>query len=189
MKHYNAPIQYYPNYLDENKVSGLHFINYFLSLDWEERTNARREKYFATQYIPYTYGTGEYARTYMPEPMDENVKYIGHKICEQLLNLPDFELCFLNYYENEKQALGWHSDDGEIMDHTRPIVVVSFGAEREIWTKPIGAGPEKIEKILLGNGSVFVMEAGMQYTHVHKIPKHSAPCGPRVSLTYRGLKP
>ena len=74
--------------------------------------------------------------------------------------------------------------------HTpRPIVVVSFGAEREIWTKPIGAGPEKIEKILLGNGSVFVMEAGMQYTHVHKIPKHSAPCGPRVSLTYRGLKP
>ena len=47
----------------------------------------------------------------------------------------------------------------------------------------------EVEKITLGHGSVLVMHAGMQQTHLHRIPKHSRPCGPRISLTFRGLTP
>lgn len=184
MNTYNAPIRYFPDFFSKEKEF---YFDYFKDLDWEDRTAARREMYFATSHVPYTYGTGEYARTYIPKDMDPWVGAIDAAM-SSFFGWPSFELCFLNYYDTQKQALGWHSDDGEIMDHTRPMVVVSFGAEREIWTKPIGSGPEAVEKIMLHNGSVFIMEAGMQHTHVHKIPKHSAPCGPRVSLTYRGLK-
>ena len=65
--------------------------------------------------------------------------------------------------------------------------MLSLGAAREIWVKPKGSDATAVEKILLPNGSLFVMGAGMQDTHVHRIPKHSAPCGFRVSLTWRGL--
>jgi hypothetical protein len=41
---------------------------------------------------------------------------------------------------------------------------------------------------LLGDGSLFIMPAGMQDSHKHKIPKHDRDCGPRVSLTFRCWK-
>jgi alkylated DNA repair dioxygenase AlkB len=107
------------------------------------------------------------------------------------------DLCFLNYYENQHQALGWHADDGAIIDQTQPIVVVSFGAVREIWTRPSrledgvrishkGEIPPEWRH-RLGNGSVFVMPPGFQLTHQHKIPKGDREMGGRISLTYRSL--
>ncbi len=71
------------------------------------------------------------------------------------------------------------------MDDNRPIAIVSLGAEREIYFCPIGNTAE-ITKLKLANGSICVMPAGMQDTHLHKIPKAGFDCGPRVSLTFRG---
>jgi alkylated DNA repair dioxygenase AlkB len=162
-------------------------FDYMKRLEWEDRTSARRELFFATVTDPYTYGTGEFARTYVPKPMNEVVGMIGNAIAERF-GFKNYELCFLNYYESERQALGWHADDAESIDHTRPIAVVSVGAERQIWTKPMGGTADDVEKILLHNGSLLLMNAGMQHTHWHRIPKHDRPCGPRISLTYRGFK-
>jgi alkylated DNA repair dioxygenase AlkB len=41
------------------------------------------------------------------------------------------------------------------------------------------------DKFLLENGSLFIMPAGYQKDHVHKIPKHDRVCGGRISLTFR----
>ena len=126
----------------------------------------------------------------------------------------EFNVCFLNYYEDEKNHLGWHADDFVGMREDQPIAVVSFGAEREIWVKPKkvpcwvcvehpgavcpackGSGqlinkgtipPD--QRFLLQNGSLFIMPAGYQDTHLHRIPKHDRPCGPRISLTFRSFK-
>jgi len=43
------------------------------------------------------------------------------------------------------------------------------------------------QRILLEQGSVFLMPPGYQDTHFHRIPKHSRPCGPRISLTFRSF--
>lgn len=40
----------------------------------------------------------------------------------------------------------------------------------------------------LADGSLFVMPAGMQDTHKHRIPRNDRPCGPRISLTFRCWK-
>ncbi len=40
----------------------------------------------------------------------------------------------------------------------------------------------------LGDGSLFVMPAGMQNTHKHKIPKGDRKMDARISLTYRCWK-
>jgi len=45
---------------------------------------------------------------------------------------------------------------------------------------------ETIEKLWLESGSLCLMAPGMQDTHLHRIPKASYICGPRISLTFRG---
>jgi hypothetical protein len=39
----------------------------------------------------------------------------------------------------------------------------------------------------LAPGSLFLMHAGMQATHEHRIPKVGHEVKPRISMTYRGL--
>ena len=49
-----------------------------------------------------------------------------------------------------------------------------------------GELPERY-KVNLNHGSVVLMLPHMQELWQHKIPKHSAPCGRRISLTFRCL--
>jgi len=70
------------------------------------------------------------------------------------------------------------------------IHVVSFGVEREIWWKEKefkGLVPQE-NRQLLKSGSIFIMPAGFQANHFHKIPKADREVGPRVSLTFRNYK-
>jgi len=41
------------------------------------------------------------------------------------------------------------------------------------------------DRYLLERGSLFVMPPGFQAVMLHRIPKHSTPCGWRISLTFR----
>ena len=45
------------------------------------------------------------------------------------------------------------------------------------------------QRVLLEEGSLFVMPVGYQSTHFHRIPKHDRPCGWRISLTFRSFLP
>lgn len=188
MNSFKSPIKYVPDFLAGEADT---LFDHFMNIEWDERTAARREAFYSTVGKDYTYGSGEYARTYSPrnmmlEPTLTRISLIlatKFRISESM-----FELCFLNRYENERQQLGWHADDDTAIDHNRPIAVVSLGAERELWVKPIGGTHEDVEKIRLAHGSLLLMLPGMQQTHYHRIPKHDRPCGPRISLTYRGFK-
>ncbi|MNY73470.1 hypothetical protein D3C86_2122690 [compost metagenome] len=74
------------------------------------------------------------------------------------------------------------------MDDDRPIVIVSLGAEREIWFRP-NTDTMHVDKLLLGHGSLCLMQPGMQDTHQHRIPKSPRhDCGARISFTFRGFK-
>ena len=156
----------------------------WMNFPWEDRGAPRRECFFSALGKPYTYGSGAGERTYWPKPAPDAMAELT-AAAETACGCR-FELCFANGYAGEREHLGWHADDSDEIDDGRPIAVMSLGAAREIWLKPKGAGPETVEKILLPSGSLFVMAAGMQDTHVHRIPKNSAPCGFRVSLTWRG---
>lgn len=186
MNEFKSPIVYFPDFLPN---SANEMFDHFMNIEWDERTNARREAFYSTVGKDYTYGTGEFARTYSPRDMNTDGRLLTIGFMSTMMHKEQcnvFELCFLNRYENERQQLGWHADDDTAIDHSRPIAVVSFGAERELWVKPIGGTHDDVEKIRLGHGSLLLMLPGMQQTHYHRIPKNDRPCGPRISLTYRG---
>lgn len=99
----------------------------------------------------------------------------------------EYNVCFLNYYENEKQHLGWHADDSPEMDTNHPIAVISFGESRYIFVKDKFYKVEipDEDKFLLNDGSLFIMPANYQEEHLHKIPKGDRVMNGRISLTFR----
>lgn len=154
------------------------------TLAWERRgSTPRREYYVNPTGEPYAYGRGVGRRVYEASPMTEEIASIWSAV-ESRCGCR-FDACFLNGYDDGSDHLGWHADDSTEMDASRPIAVVSLGAVREIWFKGIGASEFGAAQAL-GSGSLLTMEPGMQSTHWHRIPKSDRPCGPRVSLTFRG---
>jgi len=162
-----------------------------MALDWLSVTEARKEYFMSMDGgIPYTYGSGINARTYVSEKFIPEIERIRVSLSTMYATGWDYNVCFLNRYDNEKNQLGWHADDSPEMNPEHDIAVVSFGAEREIWWKDKefrGVIPMENRR-LLENGSLFIMPAGFQKDNFHKIPKWDRPCGTRISLTFRNYK-
>lgn len=156
-------------------------------VSWTNKEAPRDECFMSLIELEYTYGKG-FTRTYKSLEMNKDVLSIMNTLNEEF-NC-EYNVCFLNYYKSEKEHLGWHSDDSPEMDSNNPIGVISFGAERYIWTKDKnykGNIPDE-DKYLLTNGSLFIMPIGYQDNNLHKIPKNDKPCCGRISLTFRKYK-
>ena len=176
----NAPIELIEGFFDTS------FESLWETIEWERRDTApRRECWMTDTYSEYTYGSGAGERTYEPREWHPVAKEIQSKL-KDLLGYT-LEGCFVNGYDNERQHLGWHADDSPEMDDDRAIAVVSYGAERYINFRPRGHKGVAPVTLLMPSGSLLLMKPGMQDEWDHKIPKHSAACGPRLSLTYRGI--
>jgi alkylated DNA repair dioxygenase AlkB len=156
---------------------------------WISPSEARSECFMSPEPYSYTYGSGRGVRTYTSVPFAADVDKVMAKVNEVMdeFGWGHMNGCFLNLYRDQKQALGWHADDFRGMDHTAPVVVVSFGEEREIWWRANGESgvTPADQRRLLENGSLFIMPPGMQHTHQHRIPKGDRDMGERVSLTFR----
>lgn len=197
---------YIPDFIEENKHSfqdedntRKNGVNILWDLiDWERREDSpRNECWYADPPRPYTYGKGRGIRTYESKEIPSEICLLWVMV-EGKLGCK-FEGCFVNGYEDGSDHLGWHADDGPDIDSDRPIAVWTFGAEREIWLREISSGVggasmqtteelNRVEKIKLENGSLFVMKPGCQETCQHRIPKAGFICGRRISFTFRGLK-
>lgn len=184
----SPPITYIPDFIPKNQSDRL-FEALRTKLDWVQHSDAPREEYYCNDHWkPYTYGRGDGRRTYEPQPWTEEIREIQAWVRGFLCGT-ELDVCFLNRYDNERNWLGWHSDDSPEMDPARPIAIVSLGQEREIWFAPL-SDRKDLHKVLLEHGSLCIMAAGMQQTHQHKIPKAGFKCnGARISLTFRGYLP
>lgn len=213
-----APVIYHP-LLSTFAIGGKLAANEYGRLidnevEWVQRgTTPRREAFYCKYPTDYFYGDPVYGRSYaantdIPPSLSTLWQWL------EMEHGVKYEACFLNKYEHAREHLGWHADDSDSIDDSRPIAVISFGAERELWFRPNaleeckqcnglgwyddafctkcntcnGTGKTRnVEKLLLENGSLALMLPGMQDTHQHRIPKHHAECGTRISLTFRGL--
>ncbi|AFU88099.1 alkylated DNA repair [Caulobacter phage CcrColossus] len=196
-----APVTYIADFIPPGIVSAL-FDSLRSELAWQRRVmrNVRivdgvehvteqpvpRAEYWTNTFNrPYTYGRGAGIRTYQPQPDHEIIGNLRSALEAQHNSY--LEGCFLNMYENGRDALGWHADDDPGIDHSKPIAVITLGQGRELRYKAQEPGSHPIS-IFLEPGSLLLMHAGMQQTHYHMIPAvKDREIGTRISLTYRGL--
>ena len=152
-------------------------------LAWVRRETTPRMEYYVNEVgVPYTYGKGDFARTYDPQPNNIAIDFIKNKMAK--ITSDYYHVCFLNRYLNQSDHLGWHSDNSPEMDDAKSIAIVSLGVERDIWFRPIDSDGD-VTKVRLNHGSLCLMNPGMQDTFQHRIPKSSFMCGERISLTFR----
>lgn len=98
-----------------------------------------------------------------------------------------FNSVLLNYYRDNRDSMGFHSDDERELGVRPTIASLSLGEERTFVLK------HKINKfahpirLRLESGSLLLMKGEMQRYWKHGIAKESRPCGPRINLTFRRI--
>lgn len=180
----NAPITYLRDFVAEPDLALDALLH---DLAWIRVGDTPRwEYYWSLTGEPYTYGRAAGQRMYEAQPDHSAIVEMRARLRDELSL--SFDVCFLNRYDDQRDHLGWHADDSPELDDNRPIAIVSLGVAREIWFKRKGGIDASTERRLLEPGSLCIMAAGMQQAWLHRIPKAGFVCGPRVSLTYRGLR-
>lgn len=98
-----------------------------------------------------------------------------------------FNSVLLNYYRNNRDSMGMHSDFEPELGPSPAIASVSLGAVRTLMFKHKKRGDLPTYRIALESGSLLLMKGATQANWKHGINKESRPCGPRVNLTFRTI--
>ena len=125
----------------------------------------------------YTYS----GLTLAPSPFSPPVLKIKHAV--ENVTGQCFNSVLLNYYRNERDSMGMHSDDEAELGPAPIIASVSFGATRTFILQHKRS--QRRLKLELNSGSLLLMSGQTQHHWRHGINKQSRPCGPRVNLTFR----
>ena len=97
----------------------------------------------------------------------------------------EFNSVLLNYYRDQNDSMGLHSDDEKELGPRPVIASVSVGAERAFIFKSKLDKDAKPLKFPLASGSLLLMRGETQQNYKHGIAKETRPLGPRVNLTFR----
>lgn len=96
-----------------------------------------------------------------------------------------FNSVLLNYYRNERDSMGMHSDDEAELGVNPVIASVSFGEARTFIMRH--RRTKQTLKLVLNSGSLLLMRGKTQHNWLHGINKSTRPMGPRVNLTFRRI--
>lgn len=97
-----------------------------------------------------------------------------------------FNSVLLNYYRDQQDSMGWHSDDESELGPQPVIASLSLGGAREFALKH--KFRKKLRyKIALSNGSLLIMSGDTQSHWQHAIAKEKYPCQARINLTFRQI--
>jgi alkylated DNA repair dioxygenase AlkB len=94
-----------------------------------------------------------------------------------------FNSVLLNYYRNERDSMGMHSDDEPELGPEPAIASVSFGATRTFILRHKRS--KRTVKLDLTDGSLLLMAGFLQQNWLHGIQKQVRPANPRLNLTFR----
>lgn len=99
----------------------------------------------------------------------------------------DFNSVLLNYYRDNRDSMGFHSDDEPELGERPIIASLSLGDERTFVLRHKRNASIRPVRLRLGSGSLLLMKGTTQQNWKHGIPKETRRCGPRVNLTFRRI--
>ena len=129
----------------------------------------------------YTYS----GTTLSPLPWTNPLLDIRSRI--ESLTATTFNSVLLNYYRDNRDSMGFHSDDEPELGKEPVIASLSLGEERTFVLKHKVNKLAKPVRLRLESGSLLLMKGETQRYWKHGIAKESRPCGPRINLTFRRI--
>ena len=112
---------------------------------------------------------------------------LGLRTAVEAVAATDFNSVLLNYYRNERDSMGFHSDDEPELGPCPVIASLSVGDRRQFVFKHKTRRELKPTRLQLEPGSLLIMKGGTQTHWKHGIEKENRPCGPRINLTFRRI--
>jgi alkylated DNA repair dioxygenase AlkB len=98
-----------------------------------------------------------------------------------------FNSVLLNYYRDNRDSMGFHSDFEPVLGDRPVIASVSLGEERTFVLKHKTNKLAKPVRLTLASGSLLLMKGETQRYWQHGVAKLTRPCGPRINLTFRRI--
>lgn len=129
--------------------------------------------------IVYTYS----GIRFEAQPWTETLRDIKQRL--EAVTGADFNSVLLNFYRNERDSIGLHSDDEPELGRQPIIASLSLGAERTFVLRHRSKKDLTPVRLKLASGSLLLMKGDTQHCWKHGIEKMKRPCGARVNLTFR----
>jgi alkylated DNA repair dioxygenase AlkB len=123
--------------------------------------------------------------TMEPRPWSQTLLNLKARI--ESLVAQDFNSVLLNYYRDQRDSMGMHSDDEPELGEHPVIASLSLGEERTLLLRHKYRKDLNTIKLPLTSGSLLLMRGETQHYWKHGINKQKHPCGPRVNLTFRSI--
>lgn len=98
-----------------------------------------------------------------------------------------FNSVLANLYRDERDSVGWHSDDEAELGKRPFIASLSLGETRTFKLRHKLRNEEKPVALELPSGSLLLMGGSTQQHWVHAVEKERLPCGARINLTFRTI--
>lgn len=98
-----------------------------------------------------------------------------------------FNSVLLNYYRDQRDSMGMHSDDESELGQRPTIASLSLGEERELRFAPRRSKQLRPVSLSLPSGSLLLMKGDTQRNWKHGIAKSGRHMKPRVNLTFRQI--
>ena len=98
-----------------------------------------------------------------------------------------FNSVLLNYYRDNRDSMGFHSDDEAELGDKPVIASLSLGEERTLILKHRRNKLARPVRLTLESGSLLLMKGETQRYWKHGIAKETRRCGPRINLTFRRI--
>lgn len=98
-----------------------------------------------------------------------------------------FNSVLLNLYRNERDRMGWHSDNERELGPSPVIASLSLGAARVFQMKHRTRSELGMRSFDLFSGSLLLMAGETQRFWRHSIRKETRQVAPRINLTFRRI--
>jgi alkylated DNA repair dioxygenase AlkB len=121
------------------------------------------------------------------EPLPWTQSLLALKARTEAVAGTSFNSVLLNYYRDNNDSMGLHSDSERELGDKPIIASLSLGDRRTLIFKHKTRIDLPTVKIPLESGSLLLMKGDTQTYWKHGINKESRPCGPRINLTFRTI--
>jgi alkylated DNA repair dioxygenase AlkB len=121
------------------------------------------------------------------DPLPWTILLLGIKTKVEKVVQATFNSVLLNYYRDNRDSIGFHSDDERELSEPSIIASLSYGAERTFILKHKAKilKPFRLKSV---SNSLLVMKGETQKNWKHGIDKERRLCLPRINLTFRQIR-
>ena len=123
--------------------------------------------------------------TLAPLPWTDLLLEIRNRV--ETVTATAFNSVLINYYRDNRDSMGFHSDDEPELGESPVIASVSLGEQRTFVMKHRLNKLAKPVRLRLESGSLLLMRGETQRYWKHGIAKETRRSGPRVNLTFRRI--